>query len=93
MALHALVNRTTKGGNPIGRSQRVSVLEALRLYTVNAAYQQFDEGRLGSIEEGKLADMVVLGRDILTVPPEEIIDIPVDVTIVDGRVVYRREGA
>jgi hypothetical protein len=93
MALHALVNRTTKGGNPIGRSQRVSVLEALRLYTVNAAYQQFDEDRLGSIEEGKLADMVVLGRDILTVPPEEIIDIPVDVTIVDGRVVYRREGA
>jgi predicted amidohydrolase YtcJ len=93
MAIHALVNRTTKAGRPIGRSQRVSVLEALRLYTVNAAYQQLDEERLGSIEEGKLADMVVLGRDILTVPPEEIIDIPVDLTIVEGRVVYRREGA
>ena len=48
---------------------------------------------LGSIDEGKLADMVVLGRDILTVPPKEIIGIPVDLTIVDGRVVYRREGA
>jgi predicted amidohydrolase YtcJ len=93
MAIHALVNRTTKAGRPIGRSQRVSVLEALRLYTVNAAYQQLDEDRLGSIEEGKIADMVVLGRDILTVPPEEIIDIPVDLTIVEGRVVYRREGA
>jgi len=65
-------------------------LEALRLYTVNAAYQQLDEDRLGSIEPRKLADMVVLGRDILTVPPEEIIDIPVDMTIIDGHVVYRR---
>ncbi len=80
--------RTTKAGNPIGRSQRVSVLEALRLYTVNAAYQQFDEDRLGSIEEGKLADMVVLGRDILTVPLEEIIGIPVEMTLIDGKVVY-----
>jgi hypothetical protein len=93
MAIHALVNRTTKGGRPIGRSQRASVVEALRLYTVNAAYQQFDEDRLGSIEEGKLADMVVLGRDILTVAPEEILDIPVDLTIVDGKVAYRREGS
>ena len=91
MALHGLVNRTTKAGKPIGRRQRVSVMEALRLYTVNAAYQQFDEDRLGSIEVGKLADMVVLGRDILTVPPEEIIDTPIDMTLVDGRVVYRRD--
>ena len=68
-------------------------MEALRLYTVNAAYQQYDENCLGSIEEGKLADMVVLGRDILTVHPEEIIDIPVDLTIVEGRVVYLREDA
>ena len=91
MAIHALVNRTTKAGNPIGKSQRVSVMEALRLYTVNSAYQQFDEDRLGSIEEGKLADMVVLGRDILKVPHEEIIDIPIDMTLVDGKMVYIRE--
>jgi len=90
MAVHGLVNRTTKAGRPIGRSQRVSVVEALRLYTTNAAYQSFDEDRLGSIEEGKLADMVVLGEDILTVPTETIIDIPVEMTIVDGRVVYER---
>ena len=90
MALHGLVNRTTRGGKPIGRSQKVSVMEALKLYTVNAAYQQFDEDKLGSIEEGKLADMVVLGRDILTVPTEEIIDIPVEMTIIDGKIVYQR---
>ena len=90
MAIHALVNRVTRKGRPIGQSQRVSVTEALKLYTVHSAYQQFDEDRLGSIEEGKLADMVVLGRDILTVPTEEIIDIPLDMTIIDGRVVYKR---
>ena len=91
MAIHALVNRRTKAGNPIGLSQRVTVLEALRLYTVNSAYQQFDEDRLGSLEPGKLADMVVLGGDILTVPSEEIKDIPVDMTLIGGRVVFSRE--
>jgi predicted amidohydrolase YtcJ len=91
MGIHALVNRTTKSGRPIGQSQRVSVMEALRLYTINAAYQSFDEDRLGSIEAGKLADMVVLGEDILTVPPEKIIDITIDMTIIDGKVVYKRE--
>ncbi len=90
MAVHGLVNRTTKAGRPIGRSQRVSVVEALRLYTINAAFQSFDEDKLGSIEEGKLADMVILGEDILTVPTETIIDIPVEMTIVDGKIVYER---
>jgi predicted amidohydrolase YtcJ len=91
MAIHALVNRTTKAGRPIGRSQKVSVMEALRLYTINAAYQQFDEDRLGSIEVGKFADMVVLGEDILTVPQERIIDTAIDMTIVEGRIVHSRE--
>jgi len=91
MGIHALVNRTTKAGRPIGRSQSVSVTEALKLYTVNAAYQSFDGDRLGSIEAGKLADMVVLGEDILTVPQGEIIDIPIDTTIVDGKIVYERK--
>lgn len=92
MAIHALVNRVTKAGNPIGQSQKISVMEALKLYTNNAAYQSFDEDVLGSIEVGKLADMVILGKDILTVPTEEIIDIPIDITIVEGKVVYQREG-
>jgi len=91
MGIHALVNRRSKGGEPIGASQRVSVTEALRLYTVNAAYHSFDEDRLGSIEVGKLADMVVLGRDILTVPTEEIIDILINTTIVGGNIVFNRE--
>jgi predicted amidohydrolase YtcJ len=46
---------------------------------------------MGSIEPGKLADMVVLGKDILTVPPETIIDIPIDATILNGEIVYSRK--
>jgi predicted amidohydrolase YtcJ len=92
MAIHGLVNRKTKAGRPIGSSQKVSVVEALKLYTVNAAYQQLDEDKLGSLEEGKLADMVVLGEDILTVPPESIKDIPVDMTIINGEVVHTRSS-
>ncbi|MCB2172368.1 amidohydrolase, partial [archaeon] len=90
MAIHGLVNRKTKAGKPIGQSQKISVIEALKLYTTNSAYQQFDEDKLGSIEEGKLADMVVLGQDILTIDTEKIKDIPIETTIVDGKVVYQR---
>jgi predicted amidohydrolase YtcJ len=90
MAIHAMVNRTTKAGKPIGQSQRITVMEALRLYTINSAYQSFDEHNLGSIEEGKLADFVILGKDILTVPTQEIKDTPIDATIVGGKVVYER---
>ena len=91
MAIHALVNRTTKLGKPIGRSQRITVIEALKLYTIYAAYHSFDENMLGSIEIGKLADMVVLSDDILTIPPEQIIDVSVEMTILEGEIVYRKQ--
>jgi predicted amidohydrolase YtcJ len=90
MGIHALVNRKTKAGKPIGQSQKVSVMEALKLYTINAAYHSYDEDLLGSIESGKCADFVILGQDILTVPSETIVDIPIDMTIVGGKVVYER---
>jgi predicted amidohydrolase YtcJ len=91
MGIHALVNRQTTSGQPIGTSQKISVMEALKLYTINAAYHTFEEDTLGSIEPGKFADMVVLGKDILTVPTDTIIDIPVDMTIVGGKNVYQGE--
>ena len=90
MALHGLVNRTSKAGKPIGQSQKISVMEALKLYTINAAYHSFDEDKLGSLEPGKLADMVILDADLLSIPTEEIIDIPVDMTLIDGEVVYTK---
>lgn len=90
MALHGLVNRKTRAGRPIGQSQKVSVMEALKLYTINAAYHSFDEDNLGSIEEGKLADMVILGDDLLTAPTDKIIDISIDATIIEGEIVYQK---
>ncbi|MBN2289479.1 MAG: amidohydrolase family protein, partial [Candidatus Glassbacteria bacterium] len=90
MGIHALVNRRTKAGKPVGEQQKISVVEALRLYTINAAYQSFDEDLLGSVEPGKCADLVVLGEDILSVPAERIIEIPVEMTLVGGKVVFEK---
>jgi hypothetical protein len=92
IVIHGLVNRKTKAGKPIGQSQKITVIEALKLYTIDAAYHSFDEDKIGSIEVGKLADMVVLGEDILTVPEEQIINIMIEMTIVDGRIVYNNES-
>ncbi len=88
MAMHALVNRVTSGGKPIGQSQKIPIMDALRMYTINAAYESFDESILGSLEVGKFGDMVVLGKDLLTEPPGTIINTPIDMTIVGGKVVY-----
>jgi predicted amidohydrolase YtcJ len=70
--------------------ERITVDEAMRIYTVNAAYASFEENVKGSIEEGKLADLTVLSRDPLNVPPNKIGDIKVEMTIVGGRIVYSK---
>ncbi|QLH80420.1 amidohydrolase [Halosimplex pelagicum] len=71
--------------------QRLSVTEALRAYTSGAAYAGFDEDRLGTVETGKLADLVVLDRSPWAVEPGEIADIDVRATLVGGEVVFDRE--
>jgi len=68
--------------------ERITVAEALRMYTVNAAYASFEEDIKGSIEEGKLADLTVISRDPRTTPPSKIEDIKGKMTIVGGKVVY-----
>ena len=82
--LWAIQFLTTEGPE----DQRFTVEEALKVYTVNGAYAYHDEDRLGSIERGKLADLVVLGEDITRVPGEEVGCVPVEATMVDGRMVY-----
>ncbi|RLI45740.1 amidohydrolase, partial [Candidatus Bathyarchaeota archaeon] len=71
--------------------ERISVKQALPLYTINSAYASFEEKLRGSIQVGKLADLVVLSDDPLTVPVDSLDDIKVDMTIVDGEVVYASE--
>ncbi len=86
--IYAMVTRRTEGGDTIGPSQSVDVMEAIRAYTINGAYASFDEDRLGSIEKGKLADMIVLSDDITGVAVEDIRDVKVLATIMDGRTVF-----
>jgi hypothetical protein len=93
LAIYAAVTRrTTDGANPDGwiAEEKISVAEALRAYTLGGAYAGRDEEHLGSIEAGKLADLAVLSADPFAVRPEEIQDIRVELTVVDGQVVYRR---
>ena len=72
--------------------ERISVEEALRMYTIDAAFASFEEDVKGSVEVGKLADLVVLSRDPRKVPPDEIKDIEVEMTFVGGRMVYGDGG-
>jgi len=85
------VPRRLADGSTFFPDQRMSRQEALRSYTRNAAYAAFDEGSKGSLVVGKLADVTVLFKDILTVPEEEIRDARVDLTIVGSRVVHARK--
>jgi hypothetical protein len=78
------------GGSKVIR-QTISREDALIAYTRNNAYLVFQEDNLGSIQRGKLADMVVLDRDYLTIPADQIKDIKPVMTVVGGRIVYDAE--
>ena len=84
----AAVSRRMRNGEEFYPAQRMTREEALRSGTINAAYAAFEEDTKGSLTPGKLADVVVLSRDIMTVPFEEIPDTEVLYTIVGGKVVY-----
>jgi len=88
MALQSEVTRTDIKGTVWGPKQKISVEEAIRVGTLNGAYASFEERLKGSIEAGKLADLVVLGRDPLTEDPSTLVRIPVERTMVGGKWVF-----
>ena len=91
--LHAAVNRTTLNGAPAGGwfpEQKISLMEAMMAYTINGARATFDGEVKGSIKVGKLADLVMLDRNIFERPMEELLSMQIDMTMVDGKVVYER---
>jgi predicted amidohydrolase YtcJ len=86
---HASITRKTKDGSVFYPDQRMSREEALRSYTYNAAYAAKEEALKGALTVGKLADITVLTKDLMTVPEDEIPGIGVAYTIVGGKVAYR----
>jgi len=88
MALQSEVTRTDAKGNVWGPQQKITLEEAIRVGTINGAYASYEENVKGSIEPGKFADLVVLGRDVFKEDPSNIINIPIERTMVGGRWVW-----
>jgi predicted amidohydrolase YtcJ len=86
------ITRRTIDGSVINPEQRISREEALRMWTLNGAYLSFEEKTKGSIEPGKLADLIVVSKDFLSCPVDEIKNIEALLTVVNGKVVYRNEA-
>lgn len=91
----AVTRRTLDGANPDGwvPEQKISVAEAVRAYTAGSAYAEGQEARKGTLEPGKLADLVVLSKDIFAIDPAAIAGVRVDLTLLGGRVVHERSAA
>ncbi len=85
LGIHAAVNHPYK-------EHRVSVFEALKMFTINGAYSAFEEGKKGSIEPGKMGDLVILSDSPYEVTPDRIKEIQVEMTVKEGKVVYNRAG-
>ncbi|TAK66333.1 MAG: amidohydrolase, partial [Bacteroidetes bacterium] len=88
----AVTRRTLDNAHPDGwfPEQKITVKEALELYTINSAFAAFEEHEKGSITVGKLADFVVLSEDLLTIDPNKIPDVNVAMTVIGGNIVYQR---
>jgi predicted amidohydrolase YtcJ len=90
VGLYAAITRKGSSGRVFGIEEAVSREQAIRMYTRDGAYFTWEERQKGTLEPGKFADMIVLDRDPLTVPAEQLLATRVDLTIVGGRIVYRR---
>jgi predicted amidohydrolase YtcJ len=90
--LDSAVNRTTRTGYVVGPEHRLEPLVALKAMTLWPAYQHFEEATKGSIEVGKVADLVILSDNPLTIDHPKLIDLKVDETIKEGKSIYRRAG-
>lgn len=88
LAMWSIITRTTEKGSVICPEEAITREQALKMYTINNAYTTFEESIKGSLEIGKLADMVVLSNDFLTCPVDQIKEIQSELTLVGGKIVY-----
>ena len=95
LGIYAAVTRQDADGNPPGGfypEQRLTRMEALKMYTISAAYAAFEEDVKGTLTPGKLADITILSKDILSIPAPEILETEALMTIVGGEIVFQRAG-
>lgn len=95
LGLYAAVTRQYPDGTPPDGwfpEERITMAQAIEYYTLGSAYAEFAEERKGSITEGQLADMVLLSKDLFTIPPREILETKSLLTIVGGRIVYEQSS-
>ncbi len=90
VGLYSAVTRKGESGKVYGPGEAVSIKEAITMYTRNGAFLTREEKIKGTLEAGKLADMIVLPDDLLNVSPDKILNMKVDITIVGGKVLYER---
>jgi predicted amidohydrolase YtcJ len=93
IGLYAAVTRQFPDGTPAGGwfpEERISLAQAIEFYTLGSAFAEFAETRKGSLAPGKLADLVVLSKNLFSIPPREILTTKPIMTIVGGRIVYER---
>ena len=90
IGIYGAVTRKAESNDEIVPEEQISPLEALQMYTQNAAYASFDEGVKGSLSMGKLADLTLLSADPTRVPTEEIKEIHIEMTITGGRIAWCR---
>jgi len=88
VGVYAAVTRKTAAGQTLIKEERISVRQALAMYTMNAAVASGEAGNKGTITPGKLADMIILSGNPFKMEPEQIKDINVEMTIIGGKVVY-----
>lgn len=89
--MHSAITRTSQTGVVVGENQKISIKDAIRMYTINAAYASFDEDVKGSLEVGKLADLVIFDQSLLKTKIDDLLDVKVDCTMIGGQIEYQRE--
>ncbi len=90
--IYEALSRTTVGGQSAGAEERIGLFDAVRMFTINGAYASFEEKIKGSLEPGKLADLIVLDRNLIGSCPEDIRDAAVALTMIGGEVAYQLPG-
>ena len=93
MGVYAAVSRKSGAGKEVVPEEKVSPLEALRMYTISAAKSGFEEEIKGSIAPGKLADMVILSQDLFAIDPKDITKTRILYTILGGKIVYEKTSS